>query len=295
MERKKLNGLLNFIKEIADFPGNEWFKDQLAKTFSSNTVKKESKNLTFLLDDSASLEEKVDLIRNYLAIDLQNLIDYSWFEEPSREQLFRDCIEMCRFEKGTPNHRKNFGEFCRYAHLQAEEMINYFFNKVTGNNVSLLDEYLKQTLANYQPTKKPTSIFHISYSFKLTAFKGLVDFEKKTHDHLYFLNDFRNELSHRNSSSIEKEDKILIDYENLGLAGRYIDFNSLSAEQLQIHRKSKFIITKRKEEFFLVYQVLEDLKSKVIQSLEKGIKLNTSSNSLGSINPELQKLKERFK
>lgn len=124
MDRKKLNDLLRFVKEIANFPGNEWFKSQLAETFNVNPIKKETGEFTVLLGDSANLEEKVNLIRSYLAIDLQNLIDYSGFEEPSREQLFRDCVEMCRFEKGTPNHKKNFGEFCRYAHLQAEEMIN---------------------------------------------------------------------------------------------------------------------------------------------------------------------------
>jgi hypothetical protein len=201
---------------------------------------------------------------------------------------------MCRFEKGTPNHKKNFGEFCRYAHLQAEEMINFFFNKASGSSVLLLDEYLKQKISNYKPQKNPTSIFHINYTTKLYAFRGLVNFEKKTQDHLYFLNEYRNELSHRNSLSSNIEDKVLISYENLGFSDGYVDFKGLSSDQIQVYNKGKFIVTKRKEEFHQVFEALEELKSKILEATEKGVKLNISSNSLGSINPELQKLKDKF-
>lgn len=289
MDRRKLASFLKFIKEIANLPGNEWFKNQISETFSSNPEKKGS-NAT-ISEGAIELEEKVNLIRQYLAIDLQNLIDYSRFEEPSREQLFRDCIEMCRFEKGTPNHKKNFGEFCRYAHLQAEEMINYFFTKSSEGDIALLDEFLRYKVSNYKPQKKPTSIFHINYTTKLSAFKGLVSFEKKFIDHLYFLNDFRNELSHRNSMSISNEDNAMIAYEKKGFAEGYVDFKKLSGGEIDIFNKGKYIITKRKEEFHLVYEVLEDLKEKVLDRIHKGEKLVLDSNTLGSLNSDLQKLR----
>lgn len=293
MDRKKLNDLLRFVKEIANLPGNEWFKNQLSENFHSNSIKKDTDEITFLFGDSENLEKKVNLIRSYLAIDLQNLIDYSQLEEPSREQLFRDCIEMCRFEKGTPNHKKNFGEFCRYAHLQAEEMINYIFIKVSGNDVDLVDNYLKEKNQNYKPSKKPTSIFHIPYKTKLTAFKDFVSLDKKALGHLYFLNDFRNELSHRSSLSEANDDKTLQGFElNRFSEAGFVDFKKLTVDQSKIYNEGKFIITKRKEEFHLIYETLEELKLKLQEALKKGVRLNISSNSLGSLNPELQKLKE---
>ena len=49
---------------------------------------------------------------------------------------------MLRFQKGFPSHKVDFTEFCRYAHLQAEEMINYFFNKISGGLISEVEAYL---------------------------------------------------------------------------------------------------------------------------------------------------------
>ncbi|MCH6198569.1 hypothetical protein MMU07_03185 [Aquiflexum sp. LQ15W] len=271
MDRNKLKALLKFVKEISTSPGNEWFRDQLIQTFHSNGVEKKSVEVDFLTDNSENLDQKVNLIRNYLALDFQNLIDYSWFEEPSREQLFRDCIEMCRFEKGTPNHKKNFGEFCRYAHLQAEEMVNYFFLKISNSDVRSVNRYLKQKNSNYSPSQEPTSIFHIPYKIKLTALKEMVTLDKKISSHLYFLNDFRNELSHRSSLSEVNDDKTLQEFEINGfLDGGYIEFNKLTKDQSKLYNDGRFIINKRKEEFYLVYEVLEELKTKISQSIIEG-------------------------
>ena len=295
MDRKKLNSLLEFVKEIASLPKNEWFKNQLAETFNSGLSHNIEQKSSLSSTNSTNLEAKVDLIRGYLAVDIENLIDYSEFEEPIREQLFRDCLEMCRFEKGTPNHKKNFGEFCRYAHLQAEEMINFFFTIASGKDISVLNRYLKQELPNYNPKRNPNSIFHINYTAKLYAFRKLISLEKNTLDLLYFLNDFRNELSHRNSSSVGNDDEVLIKFESLGFAeSGYVDFKSLSSDQLDILKKGRFIVAKRKEEFFPIYETLEELKSKVLEASKKGTKLEFNSNSLGDLNPNLQKLKDRF-
>ncbi|MCS5488888.1 hypothetical protein [Algoriphagus limi] len=292
MEKKKLTALLNLISELSELPENEWFKNQLIKQFSTHSENVSENHSSY--SNPINLDQKVNLIRKYLAIDLQNLIDYSGFEEPSKEQLFRDCLEMCRFEKGTPNHKKDFGEFCRYAHLQAEEMINFFFIKASGSKISLLDKYLKENLSNYNPSKTPKSIFHINYSYKLQALKGLLQISKRYIDHLFFLNDFRNELSHRNSLSKQDDDKTLIEYQKLGFNDSFPDIRNLNGYEKGILNKGNFIISKRKEEFHKVYETLEGLKENILEGINKGLKLQLNSNSLGNINPSLDKLREKF-
>lgn len=263
MDHKKENliKLLKLIEEISCQPGNEWFKNSLTDLFVN---KKDSPNLL----NQGAIEAKINLIHEYLLIDIKNLIDYSAFEEPSREQLFRDNLEMMRYQKGTPNHKINFGEFCRYAHLQAEEMINYFFNKISDSRIDIVEDYIKQYSSNYKPNKKPIQIHHIYYTNKLVAFKNVTNLPKKTLDILWFINDYRNELSHRNSFSIHNENKELEQYEKEGFVNSNIDFKKLDSSKQEIYNKGKYIIQKRKEDFNKIKETIEELKTKVIMAIQ---------------------------
>lgn len=286
-KKEKLLKLLKLIEEISNQPDNYWFKNELSKLFL-NAVSVDKSSI------SSVLESKISLIQKYLSIDIIRIIDYSDFENPSQEQLFRDCLEMCRYQKGTPNHKVNFGEFCRYAHLQAEEMINYFFSKMSNNDIRKIENLIQQKNPGYKPTKAPTDIHHIYYTHKLLAFKNASDMSKRTIDMLWFLNDFRNELSHRNSFSNINEDKELSQYEQAGFINASINFNNLNDKQKVIFNKGKYIITKRKEEYNTVYDTIEDLKKNVIKALSNPIKIQSSKVTIGSVNPILNELKAKL-
>ena len=285
-KKENLIKLLKLVEEISKQPGNEWFLEGLQNKFYEKTTVPNS--------GAESLEAKINLIRNYLAIDLNRVIDYSYFEEPTRESLFRDCIEMGRYEKGTPSHKIDFGEFCRYAHLQGEEMINYFFNKISNQNINIVDQFIQEKVAWYKPIKKPTEIHHISYTAKLLAFKSISQMSKKSIDVFWFLNEYRNELSHRNSLTTSSEDKDLVLFEKSGFIGTKVDVQQLDNKEKEIYNRGKYVITKRNKDFNLIYDPIEDLKKQIIDSLSKMKELPSSKSTLGNANPVLQEIKNKL-
>jgi hypothetical protein len=287
MDKTKLLKLLDFVTEIAEMKGNEWFNDLLKNRYSTN---KFPDNLS-----SDSLEAKVSLIKNYLSIDINRVIDYSLFEEPYKESLFRDCIEMGRYEKGTPNHKIDFGEFSRHAHLQAEEMINYFLNKICNNKIDLIEEFIKEKVPLYKSSKKPTEVHHIFYTHKLSSFISITQLNKKTIEILWFLNEIRNEVSHRNSITIFNEDKDLVEFEKSGLRGVQLDFTKLNETQKKLFNRSRYITSKRKQDFNSIYIALEDMKNQIniLLSNKHQTKI-TRSTTIGFSNPILEELKNKL-
>lgn len=283
--KQNLKTLIDFVNEIANQKGNEWFKRELLNSIGGN-------NHNFSVD-SKIVESKISLIEKYLSVDVINIIDYSDFDEPCREQLFRDCLEMCRHEKGTTNHKKDFGEFCRYAHLQAEEMLNYFFNKTSNLDLPSIIAFMKKH-SKYDPSVKPQNLNQIPYSMKLPAFKKHTNMEKTIIDFLFFLNNFRNELSHRNSMSNGKEDQILVKFESKGFSKGSIDYLKLNSYDQSILNDGLYIIKKRKQDFKEVYFILEQFKTKILYHIKNYKVPSDNSNNIGSMHPNLQKLKDQL-
>ena len=81
----------------------------------------------------AENNDKINRIEKYLgldySVDAQNsVIDYSYIkDEKVKNQLISDNREMMRFRYGTRYHEIDFDEFCRFAHLQAEMLLNYYY------------------------------------------------------------------------------------------------------------------------------------------------------------------------
>lgn len=285
-KKENLIKLLELIKEISNQPENDWFKSNLIKLFiKSNELQNHY--------SQGALEAKINLIHKYLLIDVKDLIDYSFFDEPAREQLFRDNLEMMRYEKGTPNHKIDFGEFCRYAHLQAEELINYFLNKISDSKIERVESFIEQYSINYKPIRKATEIHHINYTAKLWAFKKAINLGK-SFDTLLFINDFRNELSHRNSFTSQKDEKDIERFEKEGFLKTNIDFKELSNSQKDVYNKGKYVIAKRKEDFNQIKDTIEDLKTNVIKAIQKPPIINENKITIGSANPVLAELKNKL-
>ena len=83
------------IAQLSRQPGNEWLLRELA------------------------IDYTIDEIASY--------IDYSFVQsEVLRIKLESDWREMLRYRCGVRKHERDFYEFCRYANLQAEGVVNYY-------------------------------------------------------------------------------------------------------------------------------------------------------------------------
>ena len=160
-----------------------------------------------------SSDKRIEHIEKYLGLDYyvdnqKSIIDYSFIQEPIvRAQLISDNREMMRFRYGTRYHAVCFDEFCRYAHLQAEMLLNYFYD-LKNNNINSVIAHIKK----YNPTANldnAKSLGSISYNSKLWAFKTEYSLDFKIYTILDYLRKIRNDSSHR---SLENEDKSILDF-----------------------------------------------------------------------------------
>ena len=213
------------------------------------------------------------MYHKYLSIDSEKLIDYSEFREPAREQLFRDCLEMIRHEKGIASNRINYLEFVRYAHLQAEELLNYFYSVRFNKEISKIMEFVQ---INYQtPYTKaitPSNLNQLDYRSKLMAFANSTNMPSEMRTLLITYSRLRNEISHRNSLLDSIEDETMVECVKEGIlkgSKLYINFKTASKEQIDLYNKALLIMNKRNADFAPAYQMLENLKRMVLTCLQE--------------------------
>ncbi len=160
--KEHLLKLLEFLdKEIIHEPGNEWFVNKLQSLLPARK--------------STAIEHKtLANIEQYLSLDfkldnIDSIIDYSFV----KDDYVRDCFEadfreMIRFRLGTRGHLINFPEFCRFALMQAERLLNLYYQSL-GNI-----QQIRQQIKLYNPKAKgiddAMSIEAISFAVKLWAY-----------------------------------------------------------------------------------------------------------------------------
>ena len=192
--KEQLNKLLQFIKQLIDEPGNDDFVNGL-------------RGLLEISGKSLNNETKLLDIEKYLGLDykLDNVIpniDYSFISEPYvKNQLDSDFREMLRYRYGVRSHKIDFSEYCRFAMLQVEQLLNYYYQNKFTSNEELFD-YINQN-APWFKTEKVDSVKSLSLSVKLSAFSTKL--EKKLRDCLDFTREVRNEQSHRNPDEKKNE------------------------------------------------------------------------------------------
>ena len=231
--------------------------------------------------NTISSDKRIEHIEKYLGLDYyvdsqQSIIDYSFIMEPEvRAQLISDNREMMRFRYGTRYHSICFDEFCRYAHLQAEMLLNYFFDQVNSNIKAIIDHIKK-----YNPTAlfkdKVKSLGDISYNSKLWAFKAEFSMDYETYSILDNIRRIRNESSHR---SLDKEEKSIHDYKkllvNMGMplkSNGDVDFYKLEegsqkmnvynsmVKNVDWYKDYKYLIWLHEESFEKVINAIEELQ-----------------------------------
>ena len=266
---EKLNTTIQRIKLLAE--QNPEFKQEMQKMFGKATSPL-----------GVSHDERISQMLKYLGLDahvdhMDSVIDYSFIsEEVIRNTLESDNREMIRFRYGTRYHAICFDEFCRYAHLQAEMLINYFYYKkdaVIDNIVNHLKQYNPKIIIK----ENIKTLGEISYSSKLWAFNNELKLDYYKNSILGYIRKIRNDSSHR---SPEKEVFTIKEYRDklikMGMPLKSdgdVAFNKLDKTQKKVYYKEvmnegwyddyKYLVWLNEESFDKVNNTIDHLRQKV--------------------------------
>lgn len=159
-------------------------------------------------------EERLNNIEKYLGLDFavdskQSTVDYSFVKlHDVKEQLVSDNREMMRFRYGTRYHEIDFCEYCRYAQLQSEMLLNYYYDQKNGSFLPDIVTHIRTYNPGIQIKEGIQSLAAISYQGKMWAFVN----EARLGGHIWDkIRMARNELSHRSVPQMELD---LISYQS---------------------------------------------------------------------------------
>lgn len=145
---------------------NPEFNAEMRKYFGGSDVGHVNAN-----DDAA-----INKIEHYLGLDvyidrMDASIDYSYIKERTvRDQLECDNREMMRFRYGTRYHKIIFPEFCRYAQLQGEMLLNYFYTTIEAGNITKIKKHITDYNSKAKFGNETNEVFKISFNVKKWAF-----------------------------------------------------------------------------------------------------------------------------
>lgn len=204
---EKLLATINKIRLLAE--QNTEFRLEMQRMFGKTSSASVVNN-----DD-----RRISHIEKYLGLDyyldsMESIIDYSFIKESDiRENLISDNREMLRYRFGTRSHKVDFEEFCRYAQLQAEMLLNYYYS-IEDNTIENIISHIKRYNANAIISDNTKSLTSISFRVKLWAYEG--EFNINVKDTFNHICKVRNNQSHRTpqnkSFSVEAYRKKLLDW-----------------------------------------------------------------------------------
>lgn len=190
--KENLLKLLEFLdKSILNEKENQWFVEELRKRITpvkNNSIEIESKKLN-------DIERYLGLDYN---LDKENSpIDYYFLGDELQKIAESDQREMLRFKLGLRGHQKNFAEFCRYALLQAELLLNFYYDEFYEGDIEKIKESIKNHDKKnyYTESGREKIIEDIPFNTKLWSFYFANNFEGV--GQLDNIRKIRNALSHR--------------------------------------------------------------------------------------------------
>lgn len=260
VKKENLDRLLALLPHLLKAEGNEWFRAAVKK------IVRESEGETVVAKDT--LHSYSEVGDHYLIINPNAwLIDYDDIpDEKVRTQLKVDCFEMARNRLGRGNHAHtpDFDEFCRYAHLQVEELVNYYYHKkfrnVIADMIKDVTTYNQGAIGKIETVKGLNQIGILYKIWALNDKLGLGGDSKNIMTQLCYL---RNDLSHRSSMTIKQDERIFEDFERKNGPIRDLVFSESKITDTKIQR---ILFTKR-ERWDDVVAVITKLKSKIVQEL----------------------------
>lgn len=153
-------------------------------------------------------------IEKYLGLDYYvdsqpSLIDYSFVTELAvKAQLISDNREMMRFRYGTRYHAIHFEEYCRYALLQGEMLLNYFYDK-RHSTIREIIEHIQKYNSTARIKADLSSLSEISFNVKFWAFEKEFSIDQHLSISWNNIRKVRNTLSHR---SVESDEMCVSNY-----------------------------------------------------------------------------------
>ena len=158
-------------------------------------------------------DSKIDKIEQYLALDyeMDSVVnhDYDFIADTAvRETLNADWREMMRIRYGLRGHRIDFEDYARFACLQVEMLLNYYYLKTYGNSIATLDAIKQNYLNDPNTTFKPEfmslnlMVNNLQYEFGWDYFTKLP---------LLNIVEVRNGESHRSPEELRKSEAALED------------------------------------------------------------------------------------
>ena len=199
LDKKSLDRIVQFVKAVKDIPGNEEFIDELREVLEIQAPN----NVSAATIPNVDAIEKIE---HYLGLDYSldstiPRIDYSFVtEDDIRNQLEADYREMLRYRYGLRAHKVDFMEFCRYVQLQAEMVLNYYYD----NRFEDDDEIKAHILGVVSWLKK---IDNINYFVLLVGFCREHKIDYSTLDDVRII---RNYQSHRSAIEMDIDKTIAI-------------------------------------------------------------------------------------
>lgn len=259
VKKENLDKLLSLLPHILHAEENAWFKTAVRKLVLDGG--------NAPITNGETLHSYAEMGDQYLIINPNAiLINYDDIpDEKVRTKLKADCFEMARHRLGRGNHRHghDFEEFCRYAHFQIEEIINYYYIKKFGADFKAMQSDIINNTPSEDIKKQIAKIpdpNRISIKFKIFAISTKFALGAEFLNTLVKICNTRNELSHRSSLTIESDDEMLVKFQK---EKGPID----SLPITEINDKIQTILFKREEAWDKVFDVITKLKARIIRDL----------------------------
>lgn len=230
--KENLKKLLYFLNnEIIHRPENRWFVDELRKSLPPAT----------LSESSAVHNPSIAKIEKYLALDYdmdesKTVLDYSSIKDDYLRECFEaDCREMLRYRFGLRGHRVDFGEFCRFAQIQAERLLNMYYR--TKGSIHQIRAYIKQYNPKAEGLERCETLESINYAVKIWAYSREFSL-MPLYDTFDKVRKVRNTHSHGSAQSadeafFQKHYAMLLQADYPLLPNCLVDWNKLKEDDLK--------------------------------------------------------------
>lgn len=197
-KNKQLTKLLAFVKDLYDNPDNKEFAAGIQSIVISDKDFMERYREATATGDPGALQKIESYLSLDFKIDSELLEDYSFItDEGVRRQLLTDYREMLRYQFGTRSHKVDFLEFCRYAHLQTEMLINYYLETVFKGDFTAMVNAMREAYPDFKVSDQASSASDIYLKSRLYFIGGVLDLPKKDVTAFIHVYEVRNRQSHR--------------------------------------------------------------------------------------------------
>ena len=197
-KNKQLTKLLAFVKDLYDNPDNKEFAAGIQSIVISDKDFMERYREATATGDPGALQKIESYLSLDFKIDSELLEDYSFItDEGVRRQLLSDYREMLRYQFGTRSHKVDFLEFCRYAHLQTEMLINYYLETVFKGDFTAMVNAMREAYPDFKVSDQASSASDIYLKSRLYFIGGVLDLPKKDVTAFIHVYEVRNRQSHR--------------------------------------------------------------------------------------------------